>query len=102
MGTRHAMTSDTELALITGASSGIGRSLAQVFVDEGYDVVVVGQSEGVEEAAAELRASGREVLPVRADLSTAAGVEELWRAVEATGRPLAAAALNAGVVVSGP
>ncbi|MEZ0578020.1 SDR family NAD(P)-dependent oxidoreductase [Nocardioides sp. MH1] len=96
------MTSDTELALITGASSGIGRSLAQVFVDEGYDVVVVGQSEGVEEAAAELRASGREVLPVRADLSTAAGVEELWRAVEATGRPLAAAALNAGVVVSGP
>lgn len=41
------------------------------------------------------------VQEVSADLATYDGIEELWRAVEATGRPLDAAALNVGVGVGG-
>ncbi|MFC5728693.1 MULTISPECIES: SDR family NAD(P)-dependent oxidoreductase [Nocardioides] len=93
--------SASELALVTGASSGIGRALASVLVGHGYDVVVTADDEALHECVAELRESGREVVAVQADLATAGGVEELWRAVRATGRPLAVAALNAGMGVPG-
>jgi short-subunit dehydrogenase len=93
------MTSSTTrpLALVTGASSGIGRELAQQFAEHGFDLVVNAENDGVYAAAVELRATGADVRAVRADLRTAAGVEQLWSAVTATGRPLDAAALNAGV-----
>jgi short-subunit dehydrogenase len=54
-------------------------------------------------AAAEsaLAGGGTEVRVVKADLSTYDGVERLWSAVAATGRPLDAAALNAGIGVNG-
>lgn len=85
------------LGLITGASSGIGRELATLFVDDGFDVIVCAEDPGLEEVAEELRASGREVIAVRADLRLADGVEALHAAVRSTGRPLDAAALNAGI-----
>lgn len=44
---------------------------------------------------------GVQVTAVHADLATYEGVEELWRAVEALGRPVNAAAINAGVGVGG-
>ncbi len=93
------MTSSTTrpLALVTGASSGIGRELAQQFAEHGFDLVVNAENDSVYAAAVELRATGADVRAVRADLRTAAGVEQLWSAVTATGRPLDAAALNAGV-----
>jgi short-subunit dehydrogenase len=90
------------LALVTGASSGIGRSLARQLVAHRFDVVVTAEDDGVHEAAAELRRSGCTAVPVQVDLTTPAGVEELWREVLATQRPLAAACLNAGVGVGGP
>ncbi|WP_435771606.1 SDR family NAD(P)-dependent oxidoreductase [Nocardioides sp. SYSU DS0651] len=95
------MSADADLALVTGASSGIGFELARQFVDHGYDVVVVAEDEELQQAAEELRRSGREVVPVRADLTVAAEVEQVWREVERLGRPLAAAALNAGTAVAG-
>ena len=85
------------LALITGASSGIGRHLAEQFVEHGFDLVVNAEDAAITAAAAELRATGARVEAVQADLRTAAGVEQLWTAVQAIGRPLDAAALNAGV-----
>jgi uncharacterized protein len=85
------------LALVTGASSGIGLELARQFADNGFDVVVNAEDARLDGAAAELRGTGAEITPVRADLRSADGVEHLYRAVRATGRPLAAAALNAGV-----
>jgi uncharacterized protein len=93
------MTSSTTrpLALVTGASSGIGRELAQQFAEHGFDLVVNAENDGVYAAAVELRATGADVRAVRADLRTAEGVEQLWSAVTDTGRPLDAAALNAGV-----
>jgi uncharacterized protein len=85
------------LALVTGASSGIGLELARQFATHGFDVVVTAEDVELTSAATELRATGATVHEVRADLRTADGVEHLWREVSALGRPLDAAALNAGV-----
>ncbi len=84
-------------ALITGASSGIGLELGRQFAGHGYDLFVSAEDEGLERAAAELRTLGGEVQTLRADLRTGRGVESLYAAVTAHGRPLAAAALNAGI-----
>jgi len=102
-------TSHRPLALVTGGSSGIGLELARALRDRGHDLVVVGSSERVEEAAEELRrpsgsgqdAEDAEVTAVRADLTTYDGVEAVWAAVQAAGRPLDVAALNAGMGVGG-
>jgi short-subunit dehydrogenase len=88
---------ETPLALVTGASRGIGYELARILVAEGHDLLLNAEDEAVETAAAELRASGRTVGTVRADLATSDGVEEVHRAVIAAGRPLDVAVLNAGV-----
>jgi short-subunit dehydrogenase len=86
------------LAVVTGASSGIGYELARQFAAHGYDLIVAAEDSGVETAAADLRrdAAASTVQPVRVDLATAAGVEELYAAVQATARPVDALALNAG------
>jgi short-subunit dehydrogenase len=86
------------LALVTGASTGIGLELAKQFADNGYDLLINSEDPGrLETAAAELRASGTNVATLPADLTTYDGVEHLYAAVVAAGRPLDAAALNAGI-----
>lgn len=96
------MTTQTKpLAVVTGASSGIGLELAKVFADNGYDLVIAAENQAVEDAAAGLRVGGADVKAVRADLSTEAGVEDLVAVVEAAGRPVDALAANAGVGVGG-
>jgi short-subunit dehydrogenase len=89
------------LALVTGASSGIGLELAKQFVQHGFDLIVVAEDDELEPAAAELRALGAAVSPVRADLTQRAEVEKVLATVRGAGRPLDAAALNAGVGVGG-
>jgi len=89
------------LALVTGGSSGIGRELARQFATHGFDLVIGGSSDRVEDAAAALRQDGADVVPVKSDLATYDGVEAVWKAVQDTGRPLAAAALNAGIGIGG-
>ena len=90
-------TSANPLALVTGASRGIGLELARQFARNGFDVVVNAEDAGIEKAAMLLRAEGAQVYPVQADLRTPEGIETLWTGVTGLGRPLAAAALNAGV-----
>ncbi len=85
------------LALVTGASSGIGFELAKQFADHGYDVFVNAEDAGLDAAARKLATADVSVWPIRADLRTGDGVEQLYAAVTGAGRPLAAAALNAGV-----
>ena len=86
-----------QLAVVTGASSGIGLELARLFADNQYDLVINAEDAGIEAAATELRAKGAEVTVVQRDLRDAAGVQELYAAVVASGRPVDAAAVNAGV-----
>lgn len=89
------------LAVVTGASTGIGRSLATEFVRRGFDVVIAADEPEIHETAAELLASGRTVVPVQVDLATHDGVEALYGQAKALGRPVDALALNAGIGVSG-
>jgi short-subunit dehydrogenase len=89
------------LAVVTGASSGIGRELAKQFGENGFDLLVAAQSAQIEEAARELKATGAQVQTVQADLATYDGVETLYRAIQADSRPVEAIALNVGVGVGG-
>lgn len=90
------------LALVTGASSGIGYELARLFAGDGYDVIITATTiAGLERTAEAVRATGAAVHMVAADLTRYDGVEALFAEVEASGRPLAAAALNAGVGLGG-
>ncbi|HVK75836.1 MAG TPA: SDR family NAD(P)-dependent oxidoreductase [Kofleriaceae bacterium] len=96
-----AVESKHKLAVITGASSGIGFQLARQCVEHDFDVIVCAEDPGIEHAAAQLAALGGVAQPVRADLSTRDGVEALWRVIEAGHRPVDALLLNAGVGLGG-
>lgn len=89
------------LAVITGASSGIGYELAIQFARNGYDLFIVSNSEAIDRAAAQLQDYNVEVTAVRYDLSRDTEVDGFIAALRAHGRPVAAAALNAGVGVGG-
>jgi short subunit dehydrogenase len=62
-------TTGKPLAMVTGASSGIGRELAARFAEHGYDLVVAAEDERIESAAASLAGQAVQALPVRADLA---------------------------------
>jgi NAD(P)-dependent dehydrogenase (short-subunit alcohol dehydrogenase family) len=89
--------SSRPLALVTGASSGIGRELAKQFAEHGYDLIVAAEDVELDDAVEELRALGGAVAPVSVDLRKRADVERLVAAYRGSGRALDAAALNAGV-----
>jgi NAD(P)-dependent dehydrogenase (short-subunit alcohol dehydrogenase family) len=67
-------------ALITGASRGIGRGIAEVFADEGADVVVnyVASAQKAEEVAKDLQKRGRKAITARADVANRAEVEQMF------------------------
>ncbi len=87
------------LALVTGASAGIGFQLARQLGERGYDIVGVGSSERVHGLGD--RIGGVEVVPVQADLATAEGVEQVWAVVQAAGRPLDVACLTPAAASGG-
>lgn len=90
-----------QLAVVTGASTGIGFNLAREFATHGFDVVMAADEERVRESAREIEGLGATVFPVQVDLSKEDEVEKLWREVEATGRPVDAIAINAGIGTAG-
>jgi uncharacterized protein len=89
------------LAVVTGASSGIGFELARQFAENGFDLIVAAAGERIESAAREIAQDGAQVRPVRVDLTKPEGVEELYARIREAGRPVEAIALNAGVGAGG-
>ncbi len=83
-----------QLAIVTGASSGIGLELARLCAADGYDLVIAADEAEIERAASELRGPGGRVDAVRADLATGEGFERLIGAVGE--RPVDALLANAG------
>ncbi len=88
-------------AVITGASSGIGYYLARVFAENGYDLFVTAGSGKINAVLSDFETFDVEVDNLEMDLTTYQGVEELWNALEATGREIDAIAINAGIGVGG-
>lgn len=90
-----------QLAVITGASRGIGLELARVFSANGYDLIMTSNSGDIYKSAQELRENGCTVTEVMCDLATRKGVDELYRFVKSTGKNIDVLVLNAGVAVGG-
>lgn len=88
------MNQPSKLAVVTGASSGIGRQLAECCARDGYELIVAADDDAIHAAAEALQALGVPVQAVQADLATADGVQALDDAIG--GRPVDALLANAG------
>ncbi len=82
------------LAVVTGASTGIGLQLARQCAEHGFDLIIAANEPEIEKAADELRLGKTRVEAVQADLATIDGNDALYRAID--GRPVAALLANAG------
>lgn len=97
----QAQNTQRPLAVITGASRGIGYELARVFAQNGYDLIINSDSDKIIESAKELRDQGFNVKEVKSDLATREGVDTLYSFVSSLGRKIDVLVLNAGVAVGG-
>jgi short-subunit dehydrogenase len=82
------------LAIVTGASSGIGYELAKLCAQNGCDLLIAADRVTIHDAAKDFQALGSDVEAIEADLATLEGVDKLYAA--AKGRPVGALLANAG------
>src|SRR5215216_6127857 len=82
------------LAVVTGASAGIGYELAKLCAQNGFDLVVAADHPKIVHAAQDFRMLGADAEPVETDLATIEGVDRLYDAIG--DRPVAALLANAG------
>jgi short-subunit dehydrogenase len=91
------------LALVTGASSGIGAAIAKVYASHGYDLALTARrADRLREAADDIRLRhGVESLVIPADLARAGAVDQVLGEIEAHGRVVDALVNNAGYALAG-
>jgi len=90
----NSSTNGQPLAMITGASTGIGYELGILCANKGFDLIVVADEPRIEEAAKQFQNYGVEVHAVQADLATREGVDKFYEAAQ--GRQVDALLANAG------
>jgi short-subunit dehydrogenase len=90
------------IALITGASSGIGKELARIFADRGYDLILAARREANLQVLAGELSSRCHADIVVVDLAKARGPQQLANAVAELGHDVDVLVNNAGVIESGP
>ena len=88
-----------KIALVTGASRGIGRAIALQLAREGWDVCVnyIQQQESAEAVAAQIRSIGQNAMVYQADVADSEAVDAMVHAVEAQLGPVTLAVNNAGI-----
>ena len=91
-----------KVAIVTGASRGIGVATARVLAERGMQVAVVARSQQVERVAEDLRAAGHTAIGFTTDISNKAEVEAMVARVERELGPLWLLVNNAGVLRTGP
>lgn len=87
------MQNNRPLAVVTGASSGIGYHLARLCAENGFDLVIAADRP-LEGAAHDLEGCGAHVIAVQTDLAGQQGVDQLYAAIG--GRKVDALLANAG------
>jgi short-subunit dehydrogenase len=81
-------------AIVTGASSGIGRELAIIAARDGFDLLLAADTAGLAEVADICRSAGAAIETLEVDLATQDGVDQLYAATQ--GRAVDALFANAG------
>ena len=91
------------VALVTGASRGLGRWMAMRLAADGHRVVVnyASNSTAADEVVEKIRSDGGEALAVRADVSDPAQVDDLFAGIEAEMGPVGILVNNAGITRDG-
>jgi len=90
------------VALVTGASAGIGRELARLLAAD-HDLILTARREvELNTLAAELQPAGAKCLAIPADLADPAWPKQLWQAIEAAGWSVDVLVNNAGFGDVGP
>jgi short-subunit dehydrogenase len=82
------------LAIVTGASAGIGYELARIAAENGHSLVIAADQHKIAQAASDFRAMGVQVEAVETDLATLEGVDRLYAAIGE--RPVDVLCANAG------
>jgi uncharacterized protein len=82
------------LAVVTGASTGIGYELAKLCAENGYDLLIAADQAAIHEAAKDFQALSSTVEAVEVDLATIEGVDKLYDAIKS--RSVGALLANAG------
>ncbi len=85
------------LAIIASNSSLDAYEIAQQFAENGYDLIVAAINPSVVEEAEEFKEFGIDAVSIQIDLSTKEGVEQLYKKIVATGRPLEVMVINTGI-----
>ena len=93
--------SSRQFAVVTGGSNGIGYELAKQFAQNGFDLLIAAEPDGLAQAAQDLQSLGAQVETIAVNLAEHDGVHQLYAKIQAAGRPVDAIAINAGVGVGG-
>jgi 3-oxoacyl-[acyl-carrier protein] reductase len=89
------------VALVTGASRGIGAAIARAFASEGASLLLCARSEGVDTLAGELAAAGRTARAMRGDISDAGFARELVTSARKEHGRIDVLVNNAGILRQG-
>ena len=89
---------DGKIALVIGASEGIGLAIAQIYVSEGARVYITGRRQDALEKAVAKISAGDKLIAVRSDASSLGDITKLYEQIKRENHRLDILVLNAGIV----